>query len=176
MPSSRHAHEKERLRKSAPLSGCTASGNPAASHDAAISRSFNQETLVVDRVQHAEAKGDARRLVHRQMKSHDHAGEHVDGERQPRSLVHLPSLFHRPGKHRPRCGRSARLRAVAMPDTDLGTAFVALTPFTSLRFKATVRRSIRSTRALIVRRSGTRKPFARDAPAHARLRLSVRLC
>jgi hypothetical protein len=40
-----------------------------------------------------------------------------------------------------------------------GTTFVALTPFASLRFKATVRRSMRSTRALIVRRSGSGKPF-----------------
>jgi len=40
-----------------------------------------------------------------------------------------------------------------------GTAFVALRPFASLRFKETVRRSMRSTRALIVRRSGSGRPF-----------------
>ena len=40
-----------------------------------------------------------------------------------------------------------------------GRALVALTPFASLRFKAIVRRSMRSTRALIVRRSGSGKSF-----------------
>ncbi|WP_409455209.1 hypothetical protein [Methylocystis sp. H62] len=44
--------------------------------------------LVVNRVQHAEAERDARRLVHRQMKTNDHAREHVDGERQPGSPFH----------------------------------------------------------------------------------------
>src|SRR5271163_3350504 len=38
---------------------------------------------------------------------------------------------------------------------------MALTPFASLLFKATVRRSMRSTRALIVRRSGSGKSFHR---------------
>lgn len=33
MPSSRRAHAKARLRKSAPLSECTVSGSPAAGHD-----------------------------------------------------------------------------------------------------------------------------------------------
>jgi hypothetical protein len=45
MPSSRHAHAKAWLRKSAPLSECTVSGNPAAGHDASISRSFSQALL-----------------------------------------------------------------------------------------------------------------------------------
>src|SRR5271166_3201008 len=44
-------------------------------------------TFVVNGVQHAQSEGDARRLIHRQMKSDDHTGEHVDGEGQPWSLV-----------------------------------------------------------------------------------------
>ena len=93
------------------------------------------------------------------MKPDDHAREHVDGKRQPGPLVHrLPR------------------RLIDKEDIDLGvvdlydlerpgsaycpgTAFVALRPFASLRFKETVRRSMRSTRALIVRRSGSGRPY-----------------
>ncbi len=60
-----------------------------------VDLAFGQPTgFVIDGIQHAETERDARRFVHRQMKSDDQAGEYVDGERQPRSLVHrLPCRF-----------------------------------------------------------------------------------
>ena len=51
-----------------------------------------------------------------------------------------------------------------------GTGFVAFTPLLSLRLSAAARRSIRSTRALIVRRSGA----GRSARPHLALTCSIK--
>ncbi len=73
------------------MHGLRQSGSRPRCVDLALSQ---PSTFVIDGVQHTEAERDTRRLVHRQMKSDDHAGEHVDGERQPWSLVHrLPCCF-----------------------------------------------------------------------------------
>jgi len=104
------------------------------------------------------------------MEPDDHAGKNIDRQRQPganahrlaRRLVHQEKIDLRVVDLHDSKGRDAKYWP--------GTAVVALTPLLSLRFSAATRLSIRSTRALIVRRSGN----GSWARAHLALTCSIK--